>query len=689
VKKSKKSKALFFSFIFFLTLQTGLFLFLPARAVEINYPDLPGTTPPQDFINSAPGEQIPSLYVEYFLNLIIWVSGIAAFFVLVIAGIRYLTSAGKPEAMTSAREYISGAFFGILILFSAYLILEAINPQILVSELPELTPPPTITRTEIPPPPIENLRTAIDIEIPFGAIIQRKIFETEAPKEEIRSPRLKRIRDIANNILDASEALQLQNSALKLLVDQCRCKVTEILSPSLCVANPAPLPCSSDPCGDKDLFHVRVGIMLLQEQNKKQIEKLVEEQTKAENEIRLLKEEIGKLQRSRDLMISCQLWPLNSLADFEFTRDFYLAQNFTLTSFRFWNDIILDLKNDWATFYCPTSGSTWGQISETYIPEETGPSPTSAPEASEEIAACTKTVPVGEIMDRSERIGNKLAERLEKLLSLSRELTNTVDDMHRTVSKCTSQLPKCVSVDDPLFCTRVRCFGPVDQLGSLEALEKIIADTQAACIKECTFDEDLDGDCFQDCFKEEFNNTADRITDFPPCPFDIGKGKYVHEIKVEEMGELLNGIPGLGVEGIRDVVKFEPEDIEANREKIGIVPIIDKVIPKLLSDLDSGVKEPMRTCITDAPTDTGEVSTEQVVLANCESSIGTKTENGILEKCCYKEKDYTNCLGRCYLKSGDEYKQCLLKCLKQASEKTGVRELATCQNKLNFFCCGQ
>jgi len=696
--KTLKNKILLFSFVSLLALQIFFIFAESALAAEINYPKLPGATPPQEFLNTAPKNEILSLYINYFLNLIFWIVGIIAFFVLVISGIRFLTSAGKPEAMTSAKGYISSAFFGILVLLSSYLILKTINPQILISEPPTLTPSPEIKREDIPEPPTEDYNSLINFEIPFGPIIKKKIFETQIPKGETESPRLARIEDIANNILDASDALEIQNGALKLLVDQCRCKVTDTLTPSLCVANPAPLPCSSDPCGDKDLFHIRVGIILLQGQNKKQIDKIVAEQIKAENEVLLLKEESSRLTKIQDLMTSCPTASLSSLANFANGKDLFTSLKLNLVNFRYWNDIVLDLKNDWSTFYCPSGGSIWEAIIYTLKPTNPqeleflnifgmlGEPSVSQPSAEGgTIAACAQTIPVGEIIDRAKRVTDKLTERLEKLLSLSKEMTGTVDEMQRTISQCTSQLPKCVSVDDPLFCTRVRCFGPVDQLGSLEALEKIIADTQAACVKECTFDEDLDGDCFQDCFKEEFNDTADSITDFPPCPFDFGKGKYVHELKVEEMGELLNGIPGLGIEGIKDVVKFEPKDLETDREKIGIVPLIDKIIHRLLDDLDSKITEPMRTCINTRSAS----GSNQTALLNCGDAIGTKTENGVLERCCFDEIEYKKCEDRCYLKNGNNYRECLLKCQKEESQKTEIRELATCQNKLNFFCCSQ
>ena len=136
--KNPKLKLLFFLLLLFLFLGVSF-----VSALEIDYPNLPGVDPPQDFVNdsSAASEDIPSLYVKYFFNLAIWVAGIIALGALIYGGIRYLTSTGKPDAMASAKDQITAAFFGLLLLFSSYLVLSILNPELIILEISELEPP--------------------------------------------------------------------------------------------------------------------------------------------------------------------------------------------------------------------------------------------------------------------------------------------------------------------------------------------------------------------------------------------------------------------------------------------------------------------------------------------------------------------------------------------------------------------
>ena len=104
------------STLFFLVLLLGLVLGASfVFALEINYPNLPGTdtTRPQDIPSDSPNA-LP-LYVQYIVNFAVWAAAIVALVVLVIGGVRYSSSTGKPEAMISARNQISAGFFGLLL----------------------------------------------------------------------------------------------------------------------------------------------------------------------------------------------------------------------------------------------------------------------------------------------------------------------------------------------------------------------------------------------------------------------------------------------------------------------------------------------------------------------------------------------------------------------------------------------
>lgn len=68
--------------------------------------------------------------IQYFYEWAITLGGLATFVSLVFAGFKYLSSMGQPEAMKEARSQITSAFAGLVLLLSAWLILNTINPEL-------------------------------------------------------------------------------------------------------------------------------------------------------------------------------------------------------------------------------------------------------------------------------------------------------------------------------------------------------------------------------------------------------------------------------------------------------------------------------------------------------------------------------------------------------------------------------
>lgn len=58
------------------------------------------------------------------------VVGILAFFQIIYAGVMYLTAAGNASRISQAKSKIFKSILGIIILFSSYLILYTINPDL-------------------------------------------------------------------------------------------------------------------------------------------------------------------------------------------------------------------------------------------------------------------------------------------------------------------------------------------------------------------------------------------------------------------------------------------------------------------------------------------------------------------------------------------------------------------------------
>ena len=70
--------------------------------------------------------------VAWFYYFIIGVAGLAAFVMLVMGGVKYLTSAGSPSAISDAKDQIKSALLGLLIILMSWLILQVINPDLTV-----------------------------------------------------------------------------------------------------------------------------------------------------------------------------------------------------------------------------------------------------------------------------------------------------------------------------------------------------------------------------------------------------------------------------------------------------------------------------------------------------------------------------------------------------------------------------
>jgi len=105
------------------------------RALEITYPKI-GDKPVEEIVAK---EGLPG-YVKYIFTLSVTLIGLVILGALIYNGILYLTSTGYPEKMTESKKGILYAFAGGLILLSAVLIFNTINPQLMIMELPKIEP---------------------------------------------------------------------------------------------------------------------------------------------------------------------------------------------------------------------------------------------------------------------------------------------------------------------------------------------------------------------------------------------------------------------------------------------------------------------------------------------------------------------------------------------------------------------
>lgn len=110
------------------------------RPLEITYPAVPNATTPTTVATPIPE------YVKYLYYFFLVVTGFFAVGALFYGGFRYITSAGSPEAMKDAKDQILAAILGLLILFSSWLILYQLSPQLVIFNIGPLRPSvPTLT----------------------------------------------------------------------------------------------------------------------------------------------------------------------------------------------------------------------------------------------------------------------------------------------------------------------------------------------------------------------------------------------------------------------------------------------------------------------------------------------------------------------------------------------------------------
>ena len=150
-------------------------------------------------------EAFQKLY-EYLISI----SGVIALVSLIVGGIIYLTSAGKPEQITKAKKQILAALLGIVLLLSSYLILRTINPELVSIHLPQLKP--------------------------------FVIHPLNLPPGQVRSPILfDKVKNIVDEVKKAVENIENSSKKIEELTDQCKCQNTQ----SLCVCSGGG---SSDAC---------------------------------------------------------------------------------------------------------------------------------------------------------------------------------------------------------------------------------------------------------------------------------------------------------------------------------------------------------------------------------------------------------------------------------------------------------
>jgi len=433
--------------------------------------------------------------------------------------------------------------------------------------------------------------------------------------------------------------------------------------------------CTCDPCKNvrgiiqsnqnNSLKAIYQGLTINSSEGEEIKTSLRTEQRKAADEIRLLKEELDKLERAESLMFECGLSSLKNLSTFLAEKNLYLSQKQPYEISNFWDNI--RVKEDWASFYCPVSGTIWeSEQPISFLRSSLGSLFSDDDEESKPIQpsaalSCTSEMPVGELIKRTKQISNKLIERLEKLIDLDESLIKAMSDLFVLISQCSST--RCKPV----------CEGSMS--GDPDK-------TSATCV----------GD---PCPLEEIRNKYQEIV-------DIVEGKASTELcgpcgdfKEPEHKQFKDEcIPKRQKEGIKDIVSGErKKSIKAKRdpscrEQIGIKALIEETIPTVNRDLQLMVRDRMKNCASSIGSFFGNCS-------ELKNEIGP--DNRLIKYCCYDQKFYTDCQSWCQYDTGFKkedkenqehiYKECMYKCLKEKEKEYHIPDISHCRNLLNFYCC--
>lgn len=108
-----------------LVIFSGSFVFAQ-RDLEIDYPG---------FVVPTSGRNVLPAFIIWLFNFSISIAGLIAFGSLIYGGLRYVTSVGSPSALDEAKSQILAGILGLVILLSSYLILTAINPQLVILKI--------------------------------------------------------------------------------------------------------------------------------------------------------------------------------------------------------------------------------------------------------------------------------------------------------------------------------------------------------------------------------------------------------------------------------------------------------------------------------------------------------------------------------------------------------------------------
>jgi hypothetical protein len=378
----------------------------------------------------------------------------------------------------------------------------------------------------------------------------------------------------------------------------------------------SPIGCNCDPCS-----RVRLAIERTEKENNELIEKMKAKQKTTRKEIKELKIELEKLKRlARYFTQDCRLWTLKSLKEY-----LIKANNFQgeLRMIRFWSDI--------DTVYYQPKQEEGKEKAEQVRDWATFYCPIGG-------TTFAKQPPTPPLKEPTPKLPPQYTAPVE---SCPREapIGEIIDRSERTAGLLIKKMEVLHNLQGEI----------ISNIDNLHVLISQCSSWNCSCIpfhKKCVGS---------------------------PCPYqDI----YAQTNKIKEIKDAIDKLANHQA----NEENSQKNKQEENKEEMGIIPIIDKIVPKLLTDFRQNIRFPMKECVVEGG---------NKVLFDCQRTIGALDPQGdVIRTCCNTEPVFNECLNQCYLEEGQKnYRKCLTECLNEKTKEKELEDIAWCRHQLNFYCC--
>ncbi len=178
---------------------------------EVNYPRIPGTTPPQEIPKDSTDEQAFPLFMGYMFRIILIGSIIVAVTVIFYGGVLYILSQNNPEKRNQAIGWIRGAIQGALIMLFSHFILASIDSRFLIfktSDLQEVESPEGIT--------IDDEIKDTYFQIPLGLLIE------DLATNEVARDRMYDVLDANYDAEDSARGIMMGITNMTDIINYCK-----------------------------------------------------------------------------------------------------------------------------------------------------------------------------------------------------------------------------------------------------------------------------------------------------------------------------------------------------------------------------------------------------------------------------------------------------------------------------------